>query len=191
MALAGYTAVNLAENSQAQQECITKCLPPNWPAAIDSEGTIEPLYFAEDPRPPVPGRKEEHTQPQCTEGTDCEPYCVAACRAEHPTTLLDAAMDGVGEMMDGVIVPFAEDVLGLPITDVGNGFLWIVRIVVIAVAITVVLKLRALLGLLGLRTKRGGVSNVRVSLDVGEQTPDVATTTPPPPVARPLTATEA
>ena len=183
MALAGYTAVNLAENSQAQQECITKCLPPNWPAAIDSEGTIEPLYFAEDPRPPVPGKKEEHKQPQCTEGTDCEPYCVAACKAEHPTTLLGAAMEGAGEMVDDLIVPFAEDVLGLPITDLGNGFLWVIRIVVIVVVIKVVLKLRAFLGL---GKKRGGVSNVKVSLDVGRQTPAVATATPPMPVARPI-----
>ena len=49
MALAGYTAVNMAENTLAQQECIAKCLPPNWTSVVESNGEIAPEYFLNDP----------------------------------------------------------------------------------------------------------------------------------------------
>lgn len=170
MLLAGYTAVNLAENSQAQQECIARCLPPNWPVVVDSDGAIAPEYHLHDPKheeEPTeqqdnrlsigPQQKKDKTpkQPQCTDGTDCEPYCIAACKAEHPTTIIGAAMEGAGEIMDGIIVPIAEDVFGIPITDIGGGFMGGIRIAVFLVGVLAVYKVVQMMG----RGRRNSASN--------------------------------
>jgi len=173
MALAGYTAVNLVENSKAQQECITKCLPLNWPAVVESNGEIAPEYFVHDPKPVSTGSQEneENGQPQCMDGTDCEPYCIAACKAEHPTTLLGAAMEGAGEMMDDVIVPFAEDVLGLPISDLGGGLMWGIRIAVFVAGALVIFKVGGLLGLWGATRKSSGGGHVGISLRIPASAP--------------------
>lgn len=200
MALAGYTAVNLAENSQAQQECIAKCLPPNWPAVVESNGEVAPEYYLHDPKPkgvePVDEKgnklsmgsqkkkEDEHKQPQCTDGTDCEPYCVAACKAEHPTTLLGAAMEGAGEMMDDVIVPFAEDVLGIPVTDIGRGMMWGIRIGVFLVGALVIYKVGNMLGLWG---RQNGTGGGRIALSIN--TPQTSAPAPAPaPVPSPTSA---
>lgn len=174
MALAGYTAVNFAENSQAQQECLAGCLPPNWPAVVESNGDVAPEYFLHDPKP----ERRKHRQPQCTDGTDCEPYCVAACRAEHPTTILGAAMEGAGEMMDDVIVPFAEDVLGIPVTDIGGGVMWSVRVGVFVVGIAVIYMVGRTLGLWGRRREVGG--RIALSINTPPDRPEetVRTVTP-------------
>lgn len=201
MALAGYTAVNLAENSQAQQECIAKCLPPNWPAVVESNGGIAPEYYLHDPKPtekeptdengnklsigPQKKKEKEHKQPQCTDGTDCEPYCVAACKAEHPTTLLGAAIEGAGEMMDDVIVPIAEDVLGIPVTDIGGGFMWGIRIAVFLVGALVIYKVGQMMGWWG--DDDDDTGSVEVSINMQ----DVAPPAPAPAAAVPAAAAPA
>jgi hypothetical protein len=187
MALAGYTAVNLAENSQAQQECITKCLPPNWPAVVEARGEIAPEYFMHDPKPNDNDSTDdtgnalsigqqtktgtEHKQPQCTNGTDCEPYCIAACKAEHPTTVLGAAVEGVGEIMDDIIVPIVEDGIGIPITDIGNGFMWGIRIGVFVVGAIVIYKVGQILGLWKAENMSSGGRRVEVSLNTSPPAP--------------------
>lgn len=174
MALAGYTAVNLAENSQAQQECITKCLPPNWPAVVEADGEIAPEYFLHDPKPndneSTDETGTEHKQPQCTNGTDCEPYCVAACKAEHPTTLLGAAIEGVGEIMDDIIVPVVEDGIGIPITDIGGGFMWGIRIAVFLVGAVVIYRVGQILGLWKAK-KMSSSGGGRVEISLNNSTP--------------------
>ena len=180
MALAGYTAVNLVENSRDQQECIVGCLPANWPVVVDSNGEVEPDYFPEDPKPPTDG-VDEHTQPQCMEGTDCETYCVAACKAEHPTTVLGAAMEGATELFDDVILPVVEDVLGIPIGNLGGGVLWGIRIAALVIGFLVVTKIGTVFGLFKNRPKYRKKEDVRVTLNIPEAPRPVA-----PPVARPV-----
>jgi len=177
MALAGYTAYNMAENSIDQQSCITKCLPPNWPQVVDSNGDTPPEYFSEDPAPLAD--ENAPAQPQCTEGTDCEPYCVARCEEENPTTLVGAALEGAGEMMDDMIVPFVEDVLGVPITDLGNGALWGIRIGVSAIGIFVLFKVLGLLGLWGGR-RSGTESTIHLSMRDHTRRPLYYPPRPPP-----------
>lgn len=204
MALAGYTAVNLAENSQAQQECIAKCLPPNWPAVVESNGEVAPEYYLHDPKPkekepddekgnkltigPQKKKEKEHKQPQCTDGTDCEPYCVAACKAEHPTTLLGAAMEGAGEMMDDVIVPFAEDVLGVPVTDIGGGFMWGIRIAVFLVGALVIYKVGQMMRWWGNDKYRNGTGSVDVSINMQDVAPRASAPTPRASASAPVSA---
>ena len=179
MALAGYTAYNMAENSIDQQACITKCLPPNWPQVVDSNGETPPEYFSEDPAPL--DDENAPAQPQCTEGTDCEPYCVARCQEEHPTTLVGAALEGAGEMMDDLIVPFVEDVLGIPITDLGNGALWGIRIGVSALGMFVLFKVLGLLGLWGGRGSGSSTgSTIQPSMRDHERRPLYYPPHPPP-----------
>ena len=184
MALAGYTASNFVENSRAQQGCIAKCLPSNWPAVVDGDGAVEPNYFDEDPKPHVPGDNKDEAQPQCTAGTDCEPYCKAACKEEHPTTLLGAALEGAEEIMDDAIVPFVEDVIGLPITDIGGGVMWIIRIVAVVVAVIIV---RRVYRFMGFGKQRGAKINVSVASPMQASVArPIASATPPLPVARPI-----
>jgi hypothetical protein len=175
MALAGYTAVNFAENSQAQQECISKCLPPNWPAVVEARGDIAPEYFLHDPKPndneSTDETGTEHKQPQCTNGTKCEPYCVAACKAEHPTTVLGAAVEGVGKIMDDIIVPIVEDGIGIPITDIGNGFMWGIRIGVFVVGAIVIYKVGQILGLWKAKKMSSGEGRVEISLHTSPPAP--------------------
>ena len=137
--LAGYTAVNLGENSLAQQACISECLPPNWPAVVESNSSIVPEYFVDNPNP--------ETQPQCTEGIDCETYCVATCQANHPTTVLGAALEGAGEIIDDLFLPFVEDVLGIPISEMGAGVMVGIRIAAIVMGLIVVYKVGSFMNL--------------------------------------------
>ena len=141
VALAGYTAVNMVDNSKEQQKCIAKCLPPNWPQVVSSDGDVEPQYFEDALKPSSPDDPDEHSQPQCTEGKDCESFCIDACKAEHPTTLIGSALEGAGELVDDVVVPFVEDVIGIPITDIGSKLLWVIRIVAILIVSGVVVKM--------------------------------------------------
>ena len=131
VALAGYTAVNMTENSVAQQSCIAECLPPNWPQVVESNGDIEPEYFDEETRLVDGGDGER--QPQCTDGTDCEAYCVSSCKAKHPTTVVGAAVEGAGEIMDDIITPVVEKVFGFSMDGIGGGMLIGVRVVALVV----------------------------------------------------------
>lgn len=115
---------------------------------------MTPEYFLHDPKPAQEGQAEtKHEQPQCTEGTDCEPYCIAACEAEHPTTVIDAAIEGAGEILDDIIAPLAEDVLGIPVSGIGSGIMWGTRIAMIVAGIVVILKVRQGMRALGLGKK--------------------------------------
>lgn len=167
MALTAYTAKNMVGNSLAQQECITKCLPPNWTSVVESNGEIVPEYFLHDPRPEQDGKKEKKKQPQCTKGRSCEPYCIAACEAEYPTTIIGAALEGTGEILDDIIVPFAEDVLKLPISDFGGGIMLGIRIAMVMVGLMVIFKVKRMIGF----GRRKREKNIRVSINTSASAP--------------------
>ena len=81
LALAGYTAVNMAENSKEQQHCIASCLPPNWTDVVRTNGTIEPQYFSKDQKSPSP--EDSSVQPQCTEGVSAGFKCEFLAFVRH------------------------------------------------------------------------------------------------------------
>lgn len=127
---AGYTAFTLVENWGEQTDCVQRCVPPNWQEVVDSNGNVAPEYFGVTPSP------DADDQPQCIEGMDCEQFCVAKCKAEHPTTLFGAATEGVGEMMDDM-KDFAQEGLGIPVDGIVTGLTWTVGLVILGVVLYV------------------------------------------------------
>ena len=138
LALGGYTAHTLVDNWGEQKECVERCLPLNWTEVVESNGEVAPDYFGETPSPGA------DDQPQCTEGMDCEQFCVSACKAEHPTTLFGAVAEGTGRLLDDV-KDFAQDGLGIPVDAIGRGLKWVIGLVVLAVVLVVLRKANTLL----------------------------------------------
>lgn len=137
VALAGYTAYTMYDNSNEQRECISKCLPPNWMEVVNNDES--PEYFDKDEI----RIDDDVVQPQCSASIgmeNCEEYCQSFCEAEHPTTVIGAAMEATGSVIDDAIVPFAEDVLGLPITAMGNAVRNAIRVATVLVGAIVAYK---------------------------------------------------
>lgn len=111
--LAIYSATKFADNTRAQQNCITDCLPPGW-------DTGAPEYHAADTTP--------EGEPRCT-GGDCDSVCQTRCEAAHPTTAADVVTDAVTDAVDAALDPILEmfsDVF--PVEALTDGVMWILRV---------------------------------------------------------------
>jgi len=108
--LAGYVATNFAENTVQQRGCITECLPPNWREHKTSDAL--PEYYDDS--------EVSDGEIKCT-GGDCEAYCDAKCKAEHPTTVVGAALETVSEVADVIGIPSVRSLTSIIPSEVFLG----------------------------------------------------------------------
>lgn len=137
--LGGYVTYRFASRSAAQQDCIAKCLPPNWDEYVQSRDapTRVPVQYHDD---------ETDDQPRCTEdwrstwlsdwgdwqdGDDCEKYCEKKCEEAHPATLGHALNDAVGGAASAVGGFGCTILFGMSCQDVLNRLAAIVGVLVL------------------------------------------------------------
>ena len=73
---------------------LVPCLPPNWREHKTSDAL--PEYYDDS--------EVSDGDIKCT-GGDCEAYCEAKCKGEHPATIVGAAVETVSEIGDVIGVP--------------------------------------------------------------------------------------
>ena len=96
------------------------------------------------------------------EGVSCESEecCQKECEKKHPTTLLGAGAEATTDLMDSMIVPFLEDFIGIPITQISKGIMVASRVVLALLVAYIVLKVYSFLA--GVFGWKKGVSMSRM-----------------------------
>lgn len=104
-AAVGYVYMHHNTLSNAQQDCMAKCLPENWPM-VEQFGDAPDFHASNDD----PSRR-----PKCTAGIGrdkCEGYCKSACKEANPKNAFTGAQDLLTDAIDSA-KDVVEDVLGI------------------------------------------------------------------------------